>query len=470
MDSNTTGPKPVAAAVKVTVTTDSLQAHLYIEPPKYDGPPSTPDMLDKALTIAKVAYGIDMQLLERLKKEPQYSREFLIASGVAPVKGTDGAIKYCFQSKTEVHPKLREDGTVDFFDLGLVINVKKGQTLAEITLATPGAEGTAVTGKKLQPTSGKAVPSPMGRNTELNPEGTRLLATVDGHVSLNGARVNVVETFVVSGDVDVSTGNIKSVCNVSVVGTVQEGFSIEADGNVDIGGSLTGGSIKAGGNVTIHGGVVGMGRSRIECKGNLTSSFFENCAASAGGEVKTESVMNSNINCTGKLEVAGHRAKLMGGRFVVGGDVIAYEIGSFSNIATEIVLGADPALMTRYSALAAEKKELAVQIEKLRQIVDLLGKYQQAGQLPPSKLQMLENSHVSLDASVARLTACEQEYEKIGEQIENSGKGKVICRGTVYRGVKMSIGFASMAITNDISASSFSFVDGKIAITPISSV
>lgn len=352
------GPKPIAAAVKVTISSDLMEARLYIEPPKYQGAEVSPQTLDSALNTAKVSFGIDMQLLQKIKAQPQYSRDYLIARGVAPISGTDGAVKYCFAIKTESHPKVREDGTVDYRDLGLVINVKNGQTLAEITLPTPGVDGMSVTGKKLIPTPGKAIPSPVGRNTALSEDGTKLLATVDGHVNLNGARVNVVDTFVVSGDVSTATGNIKSVCNVSVVGSVLEGFSIDAAANIDIGHNVEGGTIKAGGSVTIHGGVVGMGRSKVECTGNLTSTFFENCEVSSGGSVKAESVMNSNIKCAGKLELYGMRARLMGGRFVVGEDVIANNIGSSSNLATEIVLGADPAVMTRYAALAAEKSSL----------------------------------------------------------------------------------------------------------------
>jgi uncharacterized protein len=463
------GPKPIAAAIKISISSDLMSAHLYIEPPKYDGSPATPQMIDDALKNAKVTYGIDVQMLQKLKAQPQYSREYFIAHGVEPVNGTDGSIKYCFQIKTETHPKVREDGTVDYRDLGLVINVKAGQLLAEITLPTKGVEGMSVTGKKLAPSAGKSVASPVGRNTELSPDGIKLTATVDGHVSLNGTRINVVDTFVVSGDVDVSTGNIKSVCNVSVVGSVLEGFIIDAAGNVDIGGNVEGGFVKAGGNVTIHGGVVGMGRGKIECKGNLSSNFFENCEANASGAIKTESIMNSNIKCAGKLELAGMRAKLMGGRFVVGEDLVANIIGSPSNLATELILGADPAVMTRYSLLATEIKQLAEQIEKLKQIVDLLGKYEQAGQLPQSKRHMLQTSQVSLDSSIAKLEADKAEYEALSGQIQNSGKGKVICRGTLYRGVKLTIGFASMTAENDITSSSFALVDGKIAVTPTSS-
>lgn len=463
------GPKPIAAAVRVIVSSNLMQARIIIDPPKYQGQDVTPQMIDDALKKANVTFGIDMPLLEKLKANPLYSREYTIAHGVAPVNGTDGSIKYLFNTAVESRPKVRDDGTVDYRDLGIVVNVKSGQVLAEITLPTKGTEGMSVTGKKLPPVPGKAVPSPAGRNTQLSEDGTKLLSAIDGHVSLNGNRVNVVDTFIVSGDVDTSTGNIKSVCNVSVVGSVLEGFTVEAAGNVDIGGNIEGGSVLAGGDIIVHRGIVGMGRSKIECKGDLRSTFLENCEVSCGGSVKTESVMNCNIKCAGKLELSGPRAKLMGGRFVVGEDIIANQIGSPSNIYTELVLGADPSLVTRYSALKSEMAQLSEQIAKLNQIIELLTKYDQEGKLPPSKRQLLENSQLSLDAITAKLNTDKEEYEALEVQIENSGKGKVICRGTLYRGVKLTIGFATMKAENDITSSSFSIVDDKITISPTSS-
>lgn len=459
------GPSPVPASVKVVVSPDLMQARLTIEPPKYGGQDVSSQMIDDALREAKVTYGIDVPLLQKIKAHPAYSREYVIARGTEPKRGKDGSIKYLFEINKDSHPKVREDGTVDYRDLGLVVNVKYGQVLAEITLPTKGVDGMSVTGKVLPAAPGKAIPSPVGRNTALSEDGTKLFSTIDGHVSMNGNRINVVDTFIVSGNVDTSTGNIKSVCNVSVIGNVTEGFSIEAAGNVEIGGNVEGGSIKAGGNVTISRGVVGMSRSKIECKGDLKSTFLENCEINAGGSVKTQSIMNCNIKCGGRLEVTG-RGKIMGGRFVVGENVIANQIGSPSNIHTELILGADPSVMTRYSALHTEIEQLKSQIEKLKQIIDLLNKYKQAGKLPSSKEQMLRSSQVSLEASTEKLNALTEEYKTLGAQIENSGNGKVICHDTLYRGVKLTIGFASMKAENDIVSSSFSLVDGKIVVTP----
>lgn len=461
-------PKPVDAAVKARISLDFLEAHVYIEPPKYGGSELTPEILDKALKDAGVSYGIDAQVLQNLKANPQYSRELLIARGKPPVNGVDGTINYYVETGSKGHPKVREDGTVDYRDLSIVLNVKSGQVLAEITLPTKGTEGIAVTGRKLAPVPGKAVSSPVGRNTRLSDDGTKLFSEVDGHVDLNGARVNVVETFIVPKNVDNSTGNIKSICNVTVCENVLEGFAIEANGNVEIGGTVEGGSIKSGGNIKIQRGIIGRGRSKIECSGDLSSTFIENCEVSTGGSIKAESIMNSIIKCTGKLELEGYRAKLMGGRCVVGQDIVANQIGSPAYLRTELILGVEPATMARYASLAAEIKSLRENIGKLNQIVELLEKYEQTGTLPSSKKKMLTASKISLQTSLIKLKSDTEEYEKMSDQIQNSGSGKVICRGTMYRGVKLTIGCESMDIENEVTSSSFSIADGKIVITPVS--
>lgn len=462
--------KPIEAVVKVTVSSDLMQAEFVAEPPKYGGAEVSAQMIDNAVRLAKVTYGINVPLLENAKKSPQYNKTYVFAKGTAPKNGTDGKITYCFQTTVSSHPKVKQDGTVDYRDLGIVRNVTHGQQLAEIVLPTPGVEGMSVTGKKLNPTAGRSIPSPVGRNTELSPDGTKLIASIDGHVSLNGSRINVLDTFNVSNDVGTSTGNIKSVASVTVLGSVQSGFNVEAAGNIEIGHNVEGGMLTAGDNITIHGGVVGMNSSKINAKHNVSGIFFENCEIVCGGSVKTESLMNCSVKCGEKLELYGMRAKIVGGRYVVGGDLIANEIGSFSNIPTQVILGADPMIMTRHAALQNEIRQLNDQIPKLTQIVELLSKFVKAGQqLPYSKRKMLQDSQMSLSKGLAKLKTDNSEFNGINEQIQNAGKGKIICRGTMYRGVKLTIGFASMIVENDITCSSFALDDGKIVVAPTSS-
>jgi uncharacterized protein (DUF342 family) len=82
---------------------------------------------------------------------------------------------------------------------------------------------------------------------------------------------------------------------------------------------------------------------------------------------------------------------------------------------------------------------------------------------------MLLTSKLSLTSSNSKLESDMDEYNSLSGVIQNSGKGKVICRGQIFRGVRISIGSASIDINYEINSSSFSLVDGKIVTTPVSS-
>lgn len=460
--------KPINAVAKVTVSHDLMSASLIIDSPKYGGKEIDGDAIDYAIHQAKITYGLNTTVIESIKKSPLYNNCYIIAKGTPPKNGTDGSITYCFETKISGKPKMKHDGTVDYHDLGIVINVKQGQVLANIVLPTKGIEGMSVTGKKFTPSVGKSVPSPVGRNTALNGDETQLYATVDGTVSLNGSRVIVSESFVISKDVDTSTGNIKAVASVNVLGNVQSGFLVEAGKNIEIGRNVEGGNIYAGGNLIIHGGVVGRNASKITSGSNIECSFFENCQVVCGGSMKTESIMTSNIKVAGKLELYGMMAKIVGGRYVIGGDLVANDIGSYSNNPTEVILGADPTIVTRYSTIKTEIARLTDEIPKLKQIVEILNKMSLVSDLPYAKRKMLQNSQLSLDKDVKLLQDDNEEFKNLNDIINNSGKGKITCRGTVYRGVKLTIGFATLVVENDITSSTFTFKDDKIVVTPSS--
>lgn len=456
--------KPVDAAVRVIVSKDGMSAAVELEPPRFGGAAATGEAIAAALAASGVTHGLDEKALVLLRVCPQYDSPVFVAKGTPPVSGVDGSVSFLFDTSRETKPRERSDGTVDYRDLGLVQNVKKGQALAKITPPSQGRKGVTVRGKPILPVQGKTAPSPEGRNTRLSEDGAELLALIDGHVELAGSRVNVTDTFSVPHDVDTSTGNIVSVANVTVCGSVREGFAVKAGGNVEVGGAVEAGSVSAEGAVGIHGGVVGRGRAQIACGGDFSTSFLENCEVTAGGLVRAESVLNSVVKC-GRLELAG-RAMLMGGRVMARDGVAARQLGSPAMLPTEISVGIDPAVLTRHAALKAELEQLTGNIEKLRQIVGLLGEHEKAGTLPPPKLRLLLNSRLSLRAMLEKYGKGRQEFALLAKELENVGKGTVVCRGPVCRGVKITIGFASLTVERDMPATVFSFAEGKIVTAP----
>ncbi|HEX3027617.1 MAG TPA: FapA family protein [Clostridia bacterium] len=458
----------VNASVKVILSTDSMTAVLWMTPPESGGNSVSGEMIEKALKDAGVIQGIDKKLVEVLGKQPVYSKEIPIANGVDPVDGQNGKISYRFQISTQARPKVNSDGTVDYHDLGIIQNVRKGDVLCDITPPTPGSDGFNVRGRVIKSKAGKPVSSPNGKNTALSEDKSQLISTINGHVMIMGTKVVVNDTFIVSENVDNSTGNIKFVGNVSVIGAIKEGFVVEAEGNVEVSGSILGGSIIAGGNITVRGGVVGMNRSTIKSKGDFSSTFLENCAVSAGGQVKASSIMNCNINCGRTMELTGYNSKLIGGHYVVGGDIIAHTIGSPSNIPTDLVLGANPSLVTLQRSSSKQLKEIHSQIQKLEQIIRLLDRYKRINQLPPDKEEIYNNSVYSYNDLQTKLQSLTEQVSAYNEEIMNSDKGKVVCKGTAYRGVKITIGFARLNILEPVFSSSFKKEDTSITINNIS--
>lgn len=68
-----------------------------------------------------------------------------------PVQGYSAKIKYYFDINTTARPKLNEDGSVDFHQLGNIKSVKEGDKLATLTPAYRGKAGVSVLGKPMMP-------------------------------------------------------------------------------------------------------------------------------------------------------------------------------------------------------------------------------------------------------------------------------------------------------------------------------
>lgn len=444
------GGNALDAQVRVRVSGDRMSAYLQIEPPLTGGRPPQGSDFDRALAQAGVAGGVDAALLDRLKSRPVYGMRFRIAAGVPPVNGRDGWVHLLFSEAAQGHPREKEDGAVDYRDLGFVRNVRKGEVLCRIAAPTAGTAGWNVVGETLAAAAGKAAFVPRGRNTALSPDGAELRAAIDGQVSFEDGLVHVLENYIVGGNVDNSTGNIRFIGGVTVLGSVEEGFEVESGGDVEIGGSVLGGKIRAKGGVTVRGGIVGMGRTEIRCEGDLSCLFMENCRAYAHGSIKTGNIFQCEIRCRGDLTLEGAHAKLVGGRCTVGGDLTADTIGSPASLATEIRLGADPDDAAALSEANKKFQSLAEQIGKLRQILALLDVYAAKGRLTEEKKNLRERSAASLAGAEAAVGKLGAEKEELCRRIDAAVKGKISCRGILHRGVSLTIGGSTLAVSRPI--------------------
>lgn len=453
-------PPPVDAAAHVTVSSNQLEAYITIEPPSNGGEPATLDLMTAALEKSGVCHNIDTKKLEELTQLPLYGEDILIAEGEAPENGIDGTI--CFKFETDLSklkPKENADGSVNFHDLGIVQNVKKGQVLAIITPPTEGKPGISVRGKELSQKKGKSVPSYVGKNTVLDEEGTQILSKIDGQIAFDQRKIYVHETYYVRGDVDNSTGDVKVQSSLDVSGVVLPGFKIEAGNNISVKGTVENAEVRAGGNIELMSGITG---SQLHCEGDLTCRFIEGCDVFVKGEIVAEYILNSNIKCGKGIKTIGKRAKIIGGSCLAGHNIVTNTIGSIANVKTKLELGTDHSVIERQQELAKKIPELKASIDKLKPLLSLLTQMEEHDRLTPEKKEIFHKVKYSYTASIEELAQVEGELERITERLNTRGYGRILCEGTIYPGTTVVIGPTTYNVTEQLTNTSLYYSEGNI--------
>ena len=177
---------------------------------------------------------------------------------------------------------MLEDGTADYHNLGLVINVKKGDLLAEIIPPTKGIPGKTVTGKIIPAKAGKEVRIRIGKNVIVSEDGYKMFAEIDGQPIMYDNKLSVLPILEIKGDVGPATGNIDFLGSVIVQGNVKSGFSINANGDLQVNGIVEATEIQAGGDIIINRGIQGQGKGILKAGRDFKVRYIENATVEAG--------------------------------------------------------------------------------------------------------------------------------------------------------------------------------------------
>lgn len=218
------------------------------------------------------------------------NEEFIIAKGQEPVPGNDAIIKY--YKRSERKPTIRDDGKADFYDMNFLDEVKKGDWLGEKIPPTHSIPGRTITGEFVIVANGKNKKLQFDEKTVgmYKEEGKIVLrALIDGVVEFHSGKITVGNHLVIDGDVGVETGNIHFDGNVTVKGTVMDGFSVTASHDISILGELGVSNIDTIqsklGDVYIKGGIFGKGKSKIIAGRNIFVKHANESILDAGDNI-----------------------------------------------------------------------------------------------------------------------------------------------------------------------------------------
>lgn len=422
------------AQVKVEVSGDRMEAWLTIEPASGTGAKAGREQIDAALEAAGVVRGVmDEAVADAIEISGTGTpvRRSTVAKGKLPDDAGGSRLKMIIGPASGRGVTIKNSGRADYRNQDRFVSVKEGDLLAEIVPEESRAEdGWDLSGKAIKAKEAPALDIEIGANVRREEEGDRirLYAACPGELAYEKKKIDVVQVHTVSGDVDLSSGNIRFPGTVTVSGSVRSGFSILAEGHVKIAGNVEAALVSAGESVTIAQGIVGAGKAVIRSKSTIETIFAEQATLLAVGTVSMKnSCLRSMVKCNGRLRLVGEKGNLIGGIVRAREGVAAANLGNDKGVRTEISFGQDYLVMDRIEVEEREMKKLRDAIARLDASMADLERKGARDHLENARREKLKMMKALEKRGLILFT--------LRERFEQHFDSKIEVRGTIYPGV-----------------------------------
>ncbi len=419
------------------VSRDKMEAHLIA---KDDLGLKAVDMaqLFRDVREAGVVYG----LLDR--PEDLGGHVFAVARGEKPVNGENGRIVMHVPASVVKKPKIDpETGAADFRSLGTIVNVNRGRLLMEKVPPTSGKPGRNVLGEEIPPKPGKDCKLAKGPGIEIDEDGMRAVAAINGKFMMVDGRPGVYAEHIHSGDVDVESGNLLfGGERLEIKGEVLPGFEVKCRGDVKIGRGVNNALVMAGGKVEVSGGIVGE-EAVVRAIGDLSIEFAENGPLlETRGDLLVSAYL---LQCRARVagDVRGEeKGAIIGGETVAGGSVHLLDLGSDAEVATDVTVGLKPELAARKDRVEEELALWSGRLNDTLKTVTGLQKLQkEAGaEFPAEKRELLQKYNSALPKLMERVNRIQELMSGIEAELDQAVGASVFVHGTAYPGVTVRIG------------------------------
>lgn len=455
MDNMTLNNEPETIESTVLISEDKMSATLTLCSPSKEE--YTLNSLKGFLARNGVKYGVDDNALQKMIDMSIYNRPVTVANGREPVDGKDGYYIYNFRTEASATPRILEDGSVDYLNMDLFESVTAGQIVAEYVKPTGGVAGFTVNGEIRLATPGKELPPLRGQGFTVSEDETQYVSVMNGRIELkDDGKLEISNLYTVTGDLDVSVGNVRFDGDVYVMGKMRSGLSIVANGNVVIDGHVGNCTIRSGGDIVLKNGMQCSKSGYLECSGDVSGRFFEAVKIKAHGNVNANYFFNCDINAGGKITVSGNKGLIIGGNSQAVLGIEAHGLGNMAEVPTRISVGITDEITNRYN-------ELVQQIEKVNSEIDVFTRNITMFQIAMKKGMKKDIKDQLLYAKLKQALGIKQrekeqyvhEQNEINKLMNNMGKSKIIVNGKTFRGVHIVMDNVRYAVPDTITNARF---------------
>jgi uncharacterized protein (DUF342 family) len=456
----------VDGSVEITFDPEGNTANMILHKPFNGGRPITPQGVMAELAKKGITTGIDDLDIKDMVEGKVYDTPICIARAIPPKRGENGRISFRFEKQRVPKPKYDEFGIADFRELDLIVPIKKGEVIADITPPTPGEPGLNIFGRAIKPEPGIMPNITVGKNTLMTADGKNIVSACNGHIIYGTGCFNVEDTVTVKSDLDISVGNITFNGDVVIKGNVMEGFSIKAGRSVRIEGTAFSASINAGGNIIINGGAI---NSQIDCEGDVSIGFCENTTIKSKGKVESAQFAFCDVFCYGELVAKGRTGVITGGKLTCMKDVTAGIIGSEKYTSTEINIGDGSVTCARKRDAEAELASAKTAYSQAAKNVEFLKtrKKRQGGKLTDVQSKQMKTETQNKVFYSVRCKELEELISQLDADLKHRDDLCARVGTAIYPGSHFCINYLSLDVTQVYSRSRVCVVDDEIQVVPL---
>lgn len=389
-----------------------------------------------ALRERGIINGIDKKAIAEMIGKKKVNEKVLIAEGTPAEDGKNGWFEFFVRLDLPRIPAPLPDGGVDYVNIEAFEMVDEGERIALYHPAEKGKDGQNVFGEVIRANDGTEKKPLKGEGFTIAQDGVTYISKMSGKFEFVNGQIIITNMLVVREDVTAVTGKLEVDGSVYVVGSVCSGGYISATGDIIVEHNVEAGKLIAGGNVMIKKGSCSKNDCFIEAKGEVSGSFFEAANIEAGGNIRANYIMNSNINTLEKVIVSGSKGMLLGGltRAIKGVDT--YNLGNKSHIKTVLEIGKNVLYERQQEVFARRRGKIQ---DELHMLEERWNSILQA--LPPDKEQateMIKRLNAAIVAKDHEMADLEAEVSKL-DSITGPEMKAVIVRGTAHAGITVEI-------------------------------
>lgn len=381
-------------------------------------------------------------------------KAFLIAKGTEPIKGNDAKVTYI--EIPERKPVIREDGRADYFEMNFIFEIKEGDLLGEKIPAEPGTTGKNIFGEDIPAPPGKDIPFKYDRKTakEVQEDGKIILRSKsNGVFERRQGLVSISRHLPIDGDVGYETGNIQFDGSITIRGTVQNGFSIVATGDIaieDIEG-VNGAKLihSTNGDILIRGGIFGLGKTVVEAGKNIFAKHVNEANLIAGNEIVIGSyALGSNLSAK-KIIIDERKGKIIGGKAVAKDTIITAISGNKMERRTELII--ESISWQEQLKLIQEKAQILKTLhEEVIQITSQLNNTQQhTEKMNEKQLKAFHQLKQLVEDKNIKAETIDADIKEMMSQFSKTAKEEIVVRKEAYPGTFIQIGRKSCLLTKE---------------------